>query len=99
MEFQILLQAHTKGRRPEIPPTTPDSLKQLMTQSWDPNYEARPTSEQFLEHLHKIKAEYAQNRAVWDTLTKNKAERPRPALHKTKQNRNLAPVAIDKVDE
>jgi len=90
MEFQILIQAHgPKVLRPEIPPTTPDCLKNLILQSWDPNYETRPTSEQLLVKLQNIKAEFLQNRSTWDALAKNKAERPVPKLHKTKQTRNL----------
>jgi len=72
MEFQILVQAHTKNKRPVIPPAVPDFFRDTITAAWQPDHTKRPDADQLLVRLEEIKQEYKQNREKWDALCKNK---------------------------
>jgi serine/threonine protein kinase len=86
LEFRILLLAHTgKNQRPEIPATTPASLKQLMTDTWQPEWEKRPDAKQLNDRLDDIhKKDYIPNKATWDGLVK-----ARPKITRKKGAGNL----------
>lgn len=68
--FQILLQTATRGRRPEMIQGCPTSLWELLTQTWQPEPEARLTAEQIFESLQNIEKEYLDQKETWDTLCK-----------------------------
>jgi serine/threonine protein kinase len=86
LEFRILLLAHTdKQQRPEIPASTPQSLKDLITQTWDPDLEKRPNAKQLYDRLEDIYTnEYLPQKSTWDSLVK-----ARPKITRKKGAGNL----------
>jgi len=49
LEFRILMIAHgPKQQRPEIPGNTPDSLKMLIIETWQPDWDKRPNAQQVI---------------------------------------------------
>jgi len=72
LEFRILMIAHgPKQQRPEIPGNTPDSLKMLIIETWQPDWDKRPNAQQLFDRLEDIfKNDYLPNKALWDSLVK-----------------------------
>lgn len=67
-DFQILIQACKMNLRPTIPPNTPQSLVDLITQCWAPERDSRLEAVEVFDRLTKIEAEYKENSATWNGL-------------------------------
>ncbi|PRP87667.1 ankyrin repeat-containing protein [Planoprotostelium fungivorum] len=65
-DFQILMQAANAGKRPTIPPTTPESLVTLMSKCLDSKPENRPTSSELLDCLRLVEEDYATDPDAWE---------------------------------
>jgi len=76
VEFQILIFAHTKQKRPQIPESTPQSITNLITTCWHADYNLRPDAQGLLKELQAIQEEYQQNKDAWEALCKNKKSPP-----------------------
>jgi len=64
-DYQILVQA-SNGKRPTLPLTLPEQLKELIEKCWDGEPQKRPTCEKILNELQQMQQEYLQNSKRWD---------------------------------
>lgn len=67
IDFQILINVAKKGKRPTIPPSCPESLKNLVTTCWSHEAQDRPETAQILQTLRDMQVEYESNKAEWDS--------------------------------
>jgi serine/threonine protein kinase len=91
MEFVILTQAHQRNRRPALPETVPNSLKELITICWDADYKKRPDAKVLHQQLIRIHQEYNQNKEYWSSIchyTKN----PPPVVPTVTVNGEAVPM-------
>jgi len=74
IDFQILINVAKKGKRPTIPPETPESLKNLITSCWSAEPTDRPETAQILSTLREIQQEYENNKGAWESKLTQSSE-------------------------
>ncbi|EGC39321.1 hypothetical protein DICPUDRAFT_16456, partial [Dictyostelium purpureum] len=67
MDFQIMLNSK-EGLRPTLPANTPEGLKNLYRQCVDQEQLQRPSCEEIIEALNRLRHEYMSNKPHWDSL-------------------------------
>eukprot|EP01118_Nematostelium_gracile_P006481 TRINITY_DN2083_c0_g3_i1.p1 TRINITY_DN2083_c0_g3~~TRINITY_DN2083_c0_g3_i1.p1 ORF type:complete len:463 (+),score=107.51 TRINITY_DN2083_c0_g3_i1:68-1390(+) len=66
-DYQIIVQAGN-GKRPTIPSTTPDAIKDLLERCWNQEPEERPNCTQLLKELETLFEDYQNNVNRWDQV-------------------------------
>jgi hypothetical protein len=67
-DFQIIIQAATKGLRPSIPAQCPAPVADLIKLCWNADPQLRPTCEDLVKHLDRLTLEYEDRKSMWDRV-------------------------------
>jgi len=91
MDFQIMLNSK-EGLRPTLPESCPVGLSNLYYQCVHQDSAQRPSCEEIIESLNRLKYEYVSNKSHWDSLIKKQQPSTPPStsavLTSTPPNRN-----------
>jgi len=66
MDVQILVQAAKKDKRPTPKPSTPQELKDLIVDAWQPSKDDRPDIDVVLRRVGECKQVYQEHKGEWD---------------------------------
>lgn len=97
-DFQIVIQAASKGIRPTLPKQTPEQLREIYDRCVHENPENRPSCTELLDLLDIVKKTYEENKASWDALPNSQKpdqpqEQPQPTIEE--QTLETQPVLED----
>ncbi|EAL68440.1 ankyrin repeat-containing protein [Dictyostelium discoideum AX4] len=67
MDFQIMLNSK-EGLRPTLPQNTPPGLEALYKQCVNQEQTLRPSCEEIIETLNRLRHEYMSSKTTWDSL-------------------------------
>lgn len=70
-DFQIIIQAATKGLRPSLPPQTPPELEKIYLKCIDQDPDVRPTCVELIDEIKSIQQIYKENKSSWDSVVKD----------------------------
>jgi hypothetical protein len=73
-DFQIIIQTAKNKLRPTIKDSCPESLANLIKESWSHSAEDRPTCEGILKKLEEIEKEYTENKEKWESIRESNTE-------------------------
>jgi len=68
MDVQVLIQACKLGKRPTIKENTPQILKDLIVETWNPAKLQRPDIDVVQGKIVQVVKTYEENKATWDAL-------------------------------
>lgn len=88
-DFQIVIQAASKGIRPTMPHNTPQILKDLYLRCVEHDPNNRPSCMELLDILEKVKSLYEVNKDSWDNLL---------LIKETKENAPTKETEIQNID-
>jgi len=67
-DFQIIIQTAKKGLRLVIPPSCPQGIVNLITESWAHEGDTRPSCKELLERLGSLQSDYENAKEDWNKL-------------------------------
>ncbi|KAF2070487.1 hypothetical protein CYY_008198 [Polysphondylium violaceum] len=87
MDFQIMLNSK-EGLRPTLPQCCPVGLSNLYYQCVHQDAAQRPSCEEIIETLNRLRHEYMSNKSHWDSLIKKPTPTSSPPINSSSSSRN-----------
>jgi hypothetical protein len=75
-DFQIIIQTAKNGLRPTIPTNCPPLVASLLRSCWQPRAENRPSTQEMIDALTVLTAEYEAHQNEWDELCYQTSSNP-----------------------